>query len=253
MKVLLALCALLLCWTAHAVEPIQADLHTTLRYGDTEISVPYRAQFGLVDQRATLTLTAPLASVLPELERQLDQRRPRDNCASYKPDNWVVGPITTSLSAHESVLWIRLSADVEMWQCIENPLRKLDRSASDFKNKIDGNLRLQLRAHLYHDAQRAWVNIELDSVHVGGNLGALAKAYGEISGRTLAAEIQRILSQSTSPVLPLPATFLSLGGRLDQARWIQTDTGPALQAEISGVMTKDALATLIQLLRPGQP
>lgn len=246
-SLLLATVLLVLGIQADANSRPSINLETTVRVSGADVRVPYQLQFapGDAGQEASLILTAPLAPILPVLRAELDAKRPRDNCASYKPDNWVVGPIESTLSIVHDNLQVQLGADVDMWQCFEL-------FGNDVKNRVSGNMHVTLWAKLRHDEQRAWIEAELASVEIGGDLGELAKAFGERSGALIAAAMTEKLADSTKPELPIPSAMLHMGGRLQQVRWVQSESGPALQAELVGMIPSDGFQILMKLITAGQ-
>jgi hypothetical protein len=242
-KCLLVALTLSTALSANPATPTGVDLALTVSPFGSPIQLPYRVELIASDEtQAKLLVNVPIAPLMPALIEQLNQKRPTNNCASYKPDNKVVGPITHALSVQRGDLLVQLSADLELWQCIENPF------GSDIKNKVSGTLRLDMRTRLRHDAKRVWVEAELESVDIGGDLGAIAKAYGDVTGRSIAGAIEDELAQAPVPELPLPKAFLALGGQLHAVTWIESASGPALAASMSGELTTTAMQELTRLL-----
>ena len=87
---------------------------------------------------------------------------------------------------------------------------------------------------------------------MGGDLGSLAKASGDVSGRSVAEAIEQQIAQSPPPELPLPSTFLRSDGTLEQVRWVESASGPALEARISGELGEAAKQLLTDYLKSEQ-
>ena len=76
-----------------------------------------------------LTVRAEVVIDLADLQAKLGQivatfPLPRDNCASFKPDNIVASLSEAGIGAREGAAIVVLKGNVEIWTCLENPVPK---------------------------------------------------------------------------------------------------------------------------------
>jgi hypothetical protein len=215
---------------AQEIAPIKAE--SSLVIDGIEVRLAYIVHLvpepgGTATERRVLArIAAPIATLLPALEKALDRRRPRDNCASFKPDNWVVDPVSLSIRVEGERLRARLAADVAMWQCFENPI------GSPFKNKVDGNVNVDLLAKWATLNDSLALDITIGRVDVGGDLGKIAEAWAQAQGESIGEALQARLHKESMPDWPLPKALLALGAKLQRARFIERNGQPEAEFEL---------------------
>lgn len=209
----------------HAQQLPPITTQSALSLDGIELQYPYTVELALAPaeqgrMRIQARISAPLNPLLPVLEKLLDRHRPRDNCASFKPDNWVVGAPSVRFAVRGKRLQIGLAADVDMWQCIENPF------GSPFKNKVGGSVDLELNAAWQLLDQGVHLSIAVGDIRVHGDLSHLARLWASTQGESIREAVQAHLSRESMPNWELPQALLALGATVQSARFAESDGQP---------------------------
>jgi hypothetical protein len=222
------LCLALLTPPLHAQQTPPITTSSRLTLDGIDLQYPYTVQLSLdpLDQgrqRIQAQISAPLNPLLPVLQQVLDRQRPRDNCAGYRGDNWVVGSPSVSFAIQGETLRLKLAADVDMWQCIENPFGR------PFKNKVGGAVDLELIAAWQLQDQQLGLSVDVGQIKVRGDLGRIAQLWASTQGESIRDAARQRLRRESMPNWELPQALLALGAKVQSARFAERDGQPVAE------------------------
>lgn len=219
------------------------------------VSIPTNAYFNIETKQGALHVRARVEGRLGDLQAKIGSiidtiPLPRDNCASYKPDNLVASLPTKELRASSDSAVLYVAGNVEVWQCVENPIPKkscawyVRRIVGGFKTKVwechtigpgdpgknkgasqsfEGTLPLYLRK----TGDRSVALVLGDpNVDLKGQYAFITKGILKIAGVDINEELSKRLDRAIDPdslAFAIPEEFADLQPIISKARFGEKD------------------------------
>lgn len=196
---------------------------------------------------------------------------PTNNCASYKPDNLVARIWGKQLLSSSSYALLVLKGDVDVWQCLENPMpnskvewvndgpfglsrpKVVTWPGDPIKNKGVNqpfDLTLPLTVQVV-DERTAALRFDKPDVHLGGQYAFLTNGILRLGGIDVNTEAKKALDRAIDPgkfQAAIPSEYAKLNPTLRDASFGDVGGHLVLSMALSAALPPAELTELINTL-----
>jgi hypothetical protein len=225
----------------------------------------------LKKEEGQLRLLSRLIVDLTDLQRQVGAiidtvPLPTDNCARFAADNLVPRIWGKQLTINGDVATLRLNGDLDVWQCIKNPIpcSKVEWDGivphvvtfdcnEPIKNKINQPFDAEIALRLVVAPSNTVSIMAGDpQLRMGGTLGSVTEQLLRIVGVDIEARVKESLDRAISPDLlkaPLPAEVQRLDPTFTRAEFFNNAGSLAASLEMTSTLDADDLLGLFELFK----
>ena len=189
---------------------------------------------------------------------------PTDNCASFAVDNLVPQIWGKRVTIDGDVATLRLNGDLDIWQCIKNPIpcTKIEWDGivprietfdcnEPVKNKINQPFDAEIALRLGVSSSNTVTVVPGDpQLHLGGAGGSITQQLLQIVGVDIQALLKEALDGAISPEslkAPLPVALQRLHPTFTRAMFFDNNGSLAASLEMTATLDADILPGLIGL------